>query len=121
MTECPSNHTLCPESYLAWHRWAEEKSKTHRQVQCEGCGRFLIWVPKTGGVMADWPKAVEDYDQYLRELRQDTLWRVHLADAAIEAPKAMVDDAIDLWGPCHEEPKGHEHLLRHLARRVDQP
>jgi hypothetical protein len=32
-----------PNGYLAWHEWAEEMSKTHKQVKCEGCGRYSIW------------------------------------------------------------------------------
>lgn len=42
---CPNykNHTKQPEGYLAWHEWAEKKSKTHHQVKCDGCGLFAIW------------------------------------------------------------------------------
>lgn len=38
-------HTPSPDGYLAWHEWAEKKSKTHRQIKCEGCGLYKIWVP----------------------------------------------------------------------------
>lgn len=46
---CPNEreHTSCPASYLAWHEWAEEKAKTHRQVRCPSCGLFKVWVPRT--------------------------------------------------------------------------
>ena len=45
---CPNvkRHTKCPEGYLAWHEWAEKKSKTHEQVICGGCGRLAIWIKK---------------------------------------------------------------------------
>lgn len=45
---CPnrSKHTPCPEDYMGWHEWAEEKGKTHRQIRCNGCNLFTIWVPK---------------------------------------------------------------------------
>lgn len=50
---CPlrAKHTkhpkwLQPSDYLGWHSWAEEKSKTHRQKRCGGCGLWVIWVPK---------------------------------------------------------------------------
>ncbi len=26
-----------PSGYLAWHAWAEQKAKTHRQRQCPEC------------------------------------------------------------------------------------
>lgn len=38
-------HTPSPEGYLAWHEWAEKKSKTHRQERCPGCGLWAIWTP----------------------------------------------------------------------------
>lgn len=38
-----------PDGYLAWHEWAAEKSKTHIQRKCQGCGLFVIWVPKKPG------------------------------------------------------------------------
>ena len=31
---------------LGWYAYAEHMSKTHRQVRCQGCGLFKIWVPK---------------------------------------------------------------------------
>ena len=39
-------HEPEPQGYMQWHEWARKKSKTHRQVQCDGCGLFKIWVPK---------------------------------------------------------------------------
>jgi hypothetical protein len=46
---CPEadQHTPAPEGYLAFDEWAERMSKTHRQVQCPGCGRWQIWVPRS--------------------------------------------------------------------------
>jgi len=46
--DCPNRakHTKCPEGYLQWHAWAEEKGKTHRVKRCPGCGLYAIWVPK---------------------------------------------------------------------------
>ncbi len=48
MSECPNHaaHTPCPEGYIAWHSWAEKKSKTHQQERCPECGLFAIWKPK---------------------------------------------------------------------------
>ena len=45
---CPNfeNHTPCPEGYIQWHAWAERKSKAHKQVLCDGCNLYVIWVPK---------------------------------------------------------------------------
>jgi len=45
---CPDriHHTEVPQDYLAWHSWAKLMSKTHRQLKCAGCGRYLIWLPK---------------------------------------------------------------------------
>jgi len=38
------SHTKCPASYIAWHEWAEKKSRTHHQVQCDECGLWAIWI-----------------------------------------------------------------------------
>ncbi len=38
------NHEKQPEGYIAWHEWAEKKAKTHRQIKCKHCGKFVIWV-----------------------------------------------------------------------------
>lgn len=45
---CPDReqHTPCPSGYLAWHEWAEEMSKTHKQKRCATCKLFAVWVPK---------------------------------------------------------------------------
>ena len=45
---CPDRirHTVCPEGYIQWHPWAEQKSRTHRTVKCPTCGLYAIWVPK---------------------------------------------------------------------------
>lgn len=39
-------HTPSPGGYLAWDAWAEEKTKTHVQRQCRGCGLYVVWEPK---------------------------------------------------------------------------
>ncbi len=46
---CPNRkaHTKDPKGYIQWHEWADEKRKTHRQIRCEGCGRYSIWVKLT--------------------------------------------------------------------------
>lgn len=46
--ECPRVrlHTKCPSGYLAWHEWADKKSRRHYQVRCPGCGLFTIWKRK---------------------------------------------------------------------------
>lgn len=47
-TDCPNaaQHTPQPDGYLAWHEWADKKSKTHYQIKCPGCDLYAIWVPK---------------------------------------------------------------------------
>jgi hypothetical protein len=44
MRKC--KHTKQPIGYLAWHDWAEKKSRTHRQKRCPVCGLWSIWVKK---------------------------------------------------------------------------
>ena len=43
---CKEKHTPCPEGYTSWHMWAKEKSKTHKQEECPGCGLLMVWVKK---------------------------------------------------------------------------
>ena len=43
-------HTEGPEGYLQWFGWVEKKVKTHKQVECDGCGRYLIWVKRVNRV-----------------------------------------------------------------------
>lgn len=49
-TDCPNweSHAAAPLGYIAWHEWAEQMGKTHRQEPCPGCGLLKIWVPKRG-------------------------------------------------------------------------
>lgn len=48
----PMPRTTCqdhnhPElSYAASFEWAAKKGKTHRQIKCQECGLYKIWVPK---------------------------------------------------------------------------
>jgi hypothetical protein len=44
-----NKHTPQPESYLAWHEWAEQMARTHDQHQCGGCGLWAIWTRKRAG------------------------------------------------------------------------
>ena len=43
---CPDSdkHTNCPKGYSNWHDWAEIMNKTHKQIRCESCGLFTIWI-----------------------------------------------------------------------------
>ncbi len=45
---CPSaaNHTPCPEGYVQRQEWADRMVKTHKQLKCDGCQRYVIWVPR---------------------------------------------------------------------------
>jgi hypothetical protein len=42
-------HTPSPANYLGWHGWAERMGKTHKQIRCEHCGLWAIWIPKGRG------------------------------------------------------------------------
>jgi hypothetical protein len=55
VAECPRArlHTECPAGYVAWHLWAERKSRRHYQVRCPGCGLFAIWKRKPKGSARD--------------------------------------------------------------------
>lgn len=46
--ECPffHEHTPHPTGYLQGISWRERMARTHNQEQCEGCGLWVIWVPK---------------------------------------------------------------------------
>ena len=41
MPKC--RHTPCPSGYVAWHEWAEKKSRTHEQHRCPVCDGWAIW------------------------------------------------------------------------------
>lgn len=45
---CPlaGDHTPRPDGFSARREWAERMTRTHRQAQCDGCGGWLIWIPK---------------------------------------------------------------------------
>lgn len=52
---CPNvkNHVKRePGGYVNWHSWAEDKLKTHDQLQCPECGLWVIWKPKKPKVKA---------------------------------------------------------------------
>jgi hypothetical protein len=46
--ECPdkTNHTPCPETYRGFVDWADNMSKTHKQIKCPSCNLFAIWILK---------------------------------------------------------------------------
>jgi len=50
-SDCPlrRDHTPEPEGYMQRLDWMQAMSRTHRQVQCRGCGLWAIWVPKSPG------------------------------------------------------------------------
>ena len=41
-----AEHTYGPDNYFGWHEWATNMQKTHRQVQCDECTLWHIWLPK---------------------------------------------------------------------------
>ena len=45
---CPNaaKHTPHPKGYVDHATWGYEMLRTHRQVRCDGCGLWAIWVPK---------------------------------------------------------------------------
>lgn len=43
--EC--RHTPTPPGYGEFTEWANECSKTHRQIICQCCSRWMIWLPKS--------------------------------------------------------------------------
>ncbi len=45
-----------PETYMQWHHWADEMSKTHTQQRCLKCRLFHVWVPKRGTRATRGPK-----------------------------------------------------------------
>jgi hypothetical protein len=53
--DCPQHelHTPQPNGYIQCHDWAEEMSKTHKQIMCDGCDRLLIWIEKRAGSRID--------------------------------------------------------------------
>ena len=55
LDRCPerSKHTPSPAGYLAWHEWADRKSRRHYQVRCPGCGLFAVWRRKPKGMPDD--------------------------------------------------------------------
>lgn len=42
---CPQEHqhTGAPAGYPAWHEWAQQLARTHKQRRCPGCGLFKLW------------------------------------------------------------------------------
>lgn len=48
LAPCPNKtqHEPAPEDYAALCGWMHVKSRTHRQVACPGCGKYLVWTPR---------------------------------------------------------------------------
>lgn len=48
VVKCPDRdkHTEGPWVYTDWHPWALRMEKTHRQLACPSCHRYVIWEPK---------------------------------------------------------------------------
>jgi len=44
--DCSPNHTPCPSDYFSWQEWAKKKFATHRQIKCDVCGLYAVWIPK---------------------------------------------------------------------------
>lgn len=53
-----AGHAPCPSGYTQWHEWAEWINKTHRNVECPGCGRFAIWVPRNNRAFREYADPV---------------------------------------------------------------
>lgn len=49
--DCPNSakHTPSPTGYVAGSVWAGRMLRTHIQRACEGCGLWVIWIPKVAG------------------------------------------------------------------------
>ncbi len=45
MSQIPK-HEYGPNGYLQWFAWAKKMSKTHKQIKCECCGLYVLWVKK---------------------------------------------------------------------------
>jgi len=45
---CPDKekHTECPKAYLSWHEWAKTMGRTHKQIKCDSCNLYTIWIKK---------------------------------------------------------------------------
>lgn len=38
-------HTPCPTSTEEWRAWAAAMQRTHEQLRCPGCGKWVVWLP----------------------------------------------------------------------------
>lgn len=65
------HHTKCPEGYLQWHAWAEQKSKKHTCFKCLSCGKFAVWkrtstvIKKISTFTGNIAELVKQRDDYL--------------------------------------------------------
>lgn len=52
-SDCPDAalHTPHPSGYIAHANWADRMKKTHRQVRCQTCGFWAVWVSKADGTI----------------------------------------------------------------------
>lgn len=85
-------HTPSPEGYLAWHEWAAEKAKTHRQVRCPECGLWAIWVPiEITDEMVE--RACDAHTPGWRDFDASIVWQVRAALEAAIGPAAALEPA----------------------------
>jgi hypothetical protein len=85
--DCPRAaelHTSCPDAYLAWHDWANDKAKTHYQERCPECALWAIWVPKA---KAGTPERAAQKRRVAAQRRNDPR-----AEAHREAPESEGHD-----------------------------
>ena len=45
---CEKHRTACPSFYLPWHEWAEKANKTHKQIVCPVCCKYVFWIKRLG-------------------------------------------------------------------------
>ncbi|GAA4439701.1 hypothetical protein [Phytohabitans houttuyneae] len=63
-TTCPNvaNHVPQPAGYVAASGWADNAMIVAVQRQCDGCGRWALWVPKRADLrVAGWPTGTCDW------------------------------------------------------------
>lgn len=42
---CTHHHPDIPSGWANWYPWAKTMQQTHRQVQCDECHGWHIWIP----------------------------------------------------------------------------
>ena len=46
IVDCKNHTNEDPDGYIQWHEWAKNKGKTHKQIKCQECGLYKIWIKK---------------------------------------------------------------------------